>query len=169
MNNSSTEMNNKKTTGSSKTVAREPTAAVADVCNSAASGSGDAVLQSDKHIDVYSEDAHIDKALSEIPLSNDDEEDTVMSDDVLESRKLNVESEWKRIVKPRMSIPMANWTRGVIDKHPANTGDNLSRNLSPRCSMYQGQHSLGRLLIAWSRCGSLCSSLSEYLAIKGQA
>lgn len=39
-------------------------------------------------------------------------------EDVLESRSISVKSNWKRIIKPKMSTGMASWTRELIENYP---------------------------------------------------
>ena len=40
-------------------------------------------------------------------------------EDVLESRNINIETDWKRIIKPKMSTGMASWTKDLIREYPA--------------------------------------------------
>ncbi|KAL9550832.1 hypothetical protein MBANPS3_004539 [Mucor bainieri] len=56
-------------------------------------------------------------------------------EDVLESRSMDdLETNWKRIIKPKMSTGMAEWTRRLIKQHPAITWGQFKAQLKVKYS-----------------------------------
>ncbi|KAK4519471.1 uncharacterized protein ATC70_009707 [Mucor velutinosus] len=54
--------------------------------------------------------------------------------DVLESRGVSIEANWKRIIKPKMSTGMSAWTREIIQKYPEITWGQFKSKLKVKYS-----------------------------------
>ncbi|EPB80911.1 hypothetical protein HMPREF1544_12409, partial [Mucor circinelloides 1006PhL] len=93
--------------------------------------------------------------------------------DVLESRGINLETNWKRIIKPKMSTGMAAWTRELISKYPAISWGQFRSKVKTKYSPSEAEerkvalHKLKSLKL--DKCDSLESFIDKFNSLKDLA
>gem|GEM_PF-1640441 len=93
--------------------------------------------------------------------------------DVLESRGINLETNWKRIIKPKMSTGMAAWTRELISKYPAISWGQFKSKVKTKYSPSEAEerkvalHKLKSLKL--DKCDSLESFIDKFNSLKDLA
>lgn len=93
--------------------------------------------------------------------------------DVLESRNVDIELNWKRIIKPKMSTGMAAWTRALISKYPAITWSQFKSKLKAKYSPSEAEErkaALNKLKsLKLDNCESLESFIDKFQGLKDAA
>ena len=84
-------------------------------------------------------------------------------EDVLESRSINVELHWKRIIKPKMSTGMADWTRKLIEQHPTISWGQFKAKLKAKYSASEAEEKKAALSKLKSLKLEKCESLEVYI------
>ena len=84
-------------------------------------------------------------------------------EDVLESRSISVEANWKRIIKPKMSTGMASWTRELIEKYPHISWGQFKSKLKAKYSPSEAEEKKAALNKLKNLKLEKCESLEIYI------
>ena len=95
-------------------------------------------------------------------------------EDVLESRSINVELNWKRIIKPKMSTGMTEWTRKLIDEqHPTISWGQFKAKLKAKDSSSEAEEKKAALSklksLKLEKCESLEAYIDKFITLKDLA
>ena len=84
-------------------------------------------------------------------------------EDVLESRSISVEANWKRIIKPKMSTGMASWTRELIERYPSISWGQFKSKLKAKYSPSEAEEKKAALNKLKNLKLEKCESLEVYI------
>ncbi|KAG2189534.1 hypothetical protein INT46_009679, partial [Mucor plumbeus] len=84
-------------------------------------------------------------------------------EDVLESRSIDVEANWKRIIKPKMSTGMADWTRKLIEQYPSISWGQFKLKLKAKYSVSEAEEKKAALNKLKNLKLEKCDNLEEYI------